>query len=139
MVTESPARELMDELSRQGILLEARGDKLRYWPKSAVPPETVERLREHKREIIARLQGRQSAMHEWSDEATAMIAWYREQRDRLPMVPFQLRPGCRVSDPESFYASLDDDIRRGPFDARATRGGLLADLRDLKSLTEAEN
>jgi hypothetical protein len=46
---------LLADVARLGITLEARGDRLRYRPRSAVTPELVERLTAHKAELLAML------------------------------------------------------------------------------------
>lgn len=50
------ARELLDALARQGVTVEAHGDRLRYSPREAVTPDLLERLREHKAELLALLR-----------------------------------------------------------------------------------
>ncbi len=45
--------EVLAEASRRGILLVPRGERLRFWPKSALTPELLAELREHKAEILA--------------------------------------------------------------------------------------
>ncbi len=44
--------ELLDELARLGITLVASDDRLRYHPRELVAPELVERLKEHKAEVL---------------------------------------------------------------------------------------
>ena len=39
------AAELMADLTRLGIRLEAHGDRLRYWPRSALTPELANRMK----------------------------------------------------------------------------------------------
>jgi len=51
---------LLDELHSLGVTLEARGDRLRFRPVRAVPPDLVERLRANKDEVLAHLE-RQAA------------------------------------------------------------------------------
>ena len=53
-----PAAALINELTDRQITLEARGDRLRYRPRSAVPPELMERMKAHKVEILAILRAR---------------------------------------------------------------------------------
>ena len=48
MVTEA----LINNLARLGVTLVSDGDRLRYYPKDAVGPELVTRLREHKAEVL---------------------------------------------------------------------------------------
>lgn len=45
--------ELLDELRRYGVTLEADGERLRYAPKTAVSAALAERMRTHKRELLA--------------------------------------------------------------------------------------
>lgn len=47
------AADLLAELGRRGIQVEAHGDRLRYRPRSAVTPELAQRLKSHKRELLA--------------------------------------------------------------------------------------
>jgi hypothetical protein len=50
------ASDLLSDLQRAGVRLEAVGERLRYFPRSAVTPELVARLREHKAELLAVLR-----------------------------------------------------------------------------------
>jgi hypothetical protein len=49
--------QLLADLARLGIRLEARGDRLGYWPRSALSPDLTERLKAHKDELLAKLRG----------------------------------------------------------------------------------
>lgn len=49
------AAELLSDLTTLGIQLEARGERLRYWPRSAATPDLVARLQAHKGELLAML------------------------------------------------------------------------------------
>ena len=49
---------LLSELHSLGVTLEARGDRLRFRPVNAVPPNLVEHLRANKEEVLARLERR---------------------------------------------------------------------------------
>lgn len=51
------AAALLTALVRRGIELQARGDRLRYRPRSALTPGLVERIRAHKPELLALLRG----------------------------------------------------------------------------------
>lgn len=68
------ASELLTALRDKGIRLEARGNKLRYYPASAVEPELREVLAAHKTEVLALLKA--------SDEE---IAW--RIKAMLPQIP----------------------------------------------------
>lgn len=46
----------MADLAGRGIRLEAHGDRLRYHPRSAITPDLVDRLRDHKAELLAILR-----------------------------------------------------------------------------------
>ena len=48
--------QIIDDLHRRGVELQATGDKLRFRPKAAVPPDLLERMRENKAEIITALE-----------------------------------------------------------------------------------
>jgi len=47
---------LLSELHSLGVTLEAHGDRLRFRPVSAVPPDLVEHLRANKQEVLAHLE-----------------------------------------------------------------------------------
>ena len=47
------AQALVAELRTRGVELIPAGDRIRFRPASAVPPELVERLRAHKAEVLA--------------------------------------------------------------------------------------
>jgi len=50
------AAELITDLARLRIRIEAHGDRLRYSPRSAVTPDLAERMKAHKPELLAMLQ-----------------------------------------------------------------------------------
>ena len=50
------AAELMANLARLGIRLEADANRLLYWPRSAVTPDLAERVKAHKGELLAILR-----------------------------------------------------------------------------------
>jgi hypothetical protein len=50
------AAKLLLDLSRLGIRLEAHGDRLRYFPRSALTPDLLGRLKTHKAELLALLR-----------------------------------------------------------------------------------
>jgi len=51
------AADLIADLARRGITLQARGDRLRYSPRSAVTPDLADRMKAHKAELLAVLCG----------------------------------------------------------------------------------
>ena len=52
------AAELIDDLARLGITIEAHADRLRYSPRSAVTPDLLGRLKDHKAELLAILRAK---------------------------------------------------------------------------------
>ena len=48
--------ELMTDLARLGIRIEAHGDRLRYSPRSGVTPDLADRMKAHKGELLAILR-----------------------------------------------------------------------------------
>ncbi|MDC0934647.1 DUF3820 family protein [Pirellulales bacterium] len=51
------AAELLAELNQLGITIKARGDRLRYSPRSAVTPDLAQRMKAHKPAMLAILAG----------------------------------------------------------------------------------
>lgn len=49
--------QLMTDLTRLGIRLEAHGDRIRYSPRSTVTPDLAQRMKMHKSELLAILEG----------------------------------------------------------------------------------
>ena len=52
------ATQLIADLDRLGVQLEAQGERLRYSPRSAVTPDLAGRLKTHKAELLAILQSK---------------------------------------------------------------------------------
>ena len=50
------AAEIMVDLARRGIRLEGEGERLRYYPRSALTPELLDRLIAHKAELLAAIE-----------------------------------------------------------------------------------
>jgi hypothetical protein len=157
--------ELLAAVALRGITLEARGDRLRFRPRSAVTPEMLEQLKAHKPDLLAILEAEREAAESawriefpppgdgarpalaldaragdcgsecrWGTKGRELVAWFLKKETRLPLGPFQLRPGVRVFDPARFYASLRADVEAGPSNAR--RAGLFVDLADLWTAAE---
>ena len=95
------------------------------------------------------LQSGQSLLESQTEPETAddqLISWFRENRDRLPPEPFDLRPGERILNPERFYAALETDIAAGPTGptgeffwrsvTRARWSPLLGDIAALKVIVD---
>jgi DNA polymerase-1 len=56
-MTAGAAELLLAELARCGIELQVHGDRLRFRPQAAVTPDLLERLKRHKAELLALMQG----------------------------------------------------------------------------------
>jgi len=69
------------------------------------------------------------AMYSWDEQTSGLIDWFLSQG--LPILPFRLRSGVEVVDPEKLYASLKSDIEQGIQGARARTGAMQEDLEDL--------
>jgi hypothetical protein len=54
--TRAPAAALLVELTRRGIELQARGDRLRYRPRSAMTPALAKCVEAHKPDLLALLR-----------------------------------------------------------------------------------
>lgn len=50
------AAELLDDLTRLGIRFEADGERLRYYPRSALTPDLLDRLKASKADLLALLK-----------------------------------------------------------------------------------
>lgn len=50
------AAEIVTDLARRGIRLEASGERLRYAPRSALTPDLLDRLKAHKAELLASIE-----------------------------------------------------------------------------------
>ncbi len=76
------AAVLVETLKARGVTLEAHGDKLRWTPRDALTPGEVERLRQHKRDIMEVLS------HPDTDDVVgALIAEAQARGVRLRLNP----------------------------------------------------
>ena len=87
------AAQLMTDLARLGICIEAHGDRLRYSPKSTVTPDMAARMKDHKGNLLAILRRDLEARD--SDPINAM---YRRINLAIPR-------GIHV--PDEFWCRLD--------------------------------
>ena len=71
---------LIADLDRLEIQLEARGDRLRYSPRSAVTPELAQRMKDHKCELLTILQPASDASSVGLTDAPAL---WQAALDRL--------------------------------------------------------
>lgn len=90
--------ELLLGLGRLGIRLEADGERLRYRPRSALTPDLLARLKEHKAELLAMLGA--NAVAPEIDQSNAVAVW-RAALDRLegdPLLPPDVMDALRSAD-----------------------------------------
>ena len=96
------ATHLMVDLDRLGIRLAAHGDRLRYWPRSAVTPDLADRMKAHKGELLAVLH---------SDQCRHIDSeCYRDAP--APGRPGWIRTTCRTCDRFIGYRHAHDHYRR---------------------------
>jgi hypothetical protein len=65
-------------------------------------------------------------MYSWDEQTAGLINWFLSAS--LAALPFRLRTGVEVTNPQRFYASLRIDIEQGVDGARARSGALQKDL-----------
>ena len=105
------AADLITDLARLGIRIEAHGDRLRYSPRSAVTPDLARRMKAHKGELLAIL--RPEADAPTIDLTDAMAVW-QAALDRLegdPLFPPDVMEALRAAD-----AQWADDPEAGEAD-----------------------
>ena len=89
------ATQILADLAHLGIRIEARGDRLRYSPRSAVTPDLVGQMRAHKAELLAALEPSRAAadiLCPWckgSDLADADAGLRCVVCDRIAWVPHE--------------------------------------------------
>lgn len=72
---------LVADLVWAGVRLEAAGDNLRYRPQSAMTADLVERLRDHKPELLFLLAAPGYGRHGWTRRQAAYLIRNARQRD----------------------------------------------------------
>jgi hypothetical protein len=105
------AAQLLSDLIRLGIRIEAHGDRLRYSPRSAVTPDLADRMKAHKGELLAIL--RRDPDTPAIDPTDATQVW-QAALDRLegdPVFPPDVMEGLRAAD-----ARWADDPEAGETD-----------------------
>ena len=68
------ASALLEELRGHGVELSTEGEQLRYRPKSAVTPELLDRLKEHKVDVLKLLTWERRKLEE-ADRRGLLIRW----------------------------------------------------------------
>ena len=71
--------ELLSDLDRLGIRLKADGERLRYYPRSALTPDLLGRLKAHKADLLALLQATSAP-----DQAPATSTSWRDRSGSCP-------------------------------------------------------
>ena len=61
------AAEILEDLRRRGVTLVAEGDRLRFYPKAAVPLETRDLMARHKPDLLALVRETRPAYSPWPD------------------------------------------------------------------------
>lgn len=92
------AADLLAELNERGITVEARGDRLRYSPPSAVTPDLADRMKARKGELLAILR---DAPNDTAIDLTDATAAWQTVLDRLegnPLFPTNLMEALRAAD-----------------------------------------
>ena len=76
------AVQLVQDLTEAGATVAVRGDKLRCTPRERMTPQLIHRVREHKPELLARLEYA-------SDTLTADALWHKalDQLEGDPLFP----------------------------------------------------
>mgnify|MGYP001156808623 FL=1 len=76
------AVQLIQDLTEAGVTVAVRGDKLRCTPRERMTPQLIHRVREHKPELLARLEYA-------SDTLTADALWHQalDQLEGDPLFP----------------------------------------------------
>lgn len=110
------AIELYDLATKQGLRLEARGDKLAVIPRDRVSPDLAETLRQHKTELLdwlSRPRGWQALPPDnlpLSPDPPSPTA-----RDRKRMIAYLLGQGCdRPGELTAWLVRRENDYFAGP-------------------------
>jgi hypothetical protein len=89
------AVELLLDLGRVGIRLEADGEKLRYFPRSALTPDLLDRLKTHKAELVAMLRTNAKVPDLDRNDATAVWGAAVDRLHGDPLFPHGLLNAMR--------------------------------------------
>ena len=81
------ATQLMTDLARLGICIEAHGDRLRYSPRSAVTPDLTERMKANKTELLAILRNNAEDPEMYVTYASATRRAARDRVNGGPLLP----------------------------------------------------
>jgi len=109
------AAALLAELAQLGITIEAHGDRLRYSPRSSVTPDLADRLKAHKRELLAMLTAEGDAPT--VVPISAIETWHHALNRLAGEFPAEVTEGLRSADVR--WADDETDRTESPrIDAR---------------------
>jgi DNA polymerase family A/TubC N-terminal docking domain len=97
--------ELMTDLSRLGVRLEATGGRLRYFPVSAVTPELIERMKACKGELLELTRAK--AREQRTSEPVVSMPATIDRLERDPLSPLG-ESGTRL--PEQVQVAADEQV-----------------------------
>ena len=121
--------QVLAEVERRGVTLAPAGDKLRFRPKDALPPELVEELRAHKASILRLLTDREIAARdprpvegvgEVLEMARARFGLPPE--DREPPAPPRVRGRDRLTHRNTAKARFYREVQREDREKRLREG-----------------
>ncbi len=108
--------ELVKDLKRLGIRLEAHGDRLRYSPRSAVTPDVVAELKRHKGDLLAILR---SQIDTPAIDLTDATAVWNAVLDRVE--GSALFPPSAMEALRSASVRWENDVDNGPVQRTASQ------------------
>ena len=97
------AAEIMVDLLRLGIRLEAHGDRLRYSPRSAMTPELAEQIKMRKPELLAMLQSDSAKSNIAPTDPTAVWQAALDRLEGDPLFPPEILESLRKGQPRWIY------------------------------------
>ena len=92
------ATQLMADLARLGIRLEARSDRLRYAPRSAVTPDLADRMKAHKTELLEMLRIEADVPSFDPTDATSVWQTAVDRLEGDPLFPTDTMEALRAAD-----------------------------------------
>ena len=115
-----------------GRLIPLDDGRLRVTALEPLPEELVDRIRQHKPEVIAILTRADLQASGWDAETAEIIEWFLTTSP--PREPFTLSKAVVVAHPARWWEALCRDVAAGPHGPRARYGALQQDLRRLAAL-----
>ena len=134
-IITTAATDLVREVESAGGRLSPLDDgRLRVTAPEPLSEDLVDRIRQHKPEVIAILTSPGLQASGWDSETAELIRWFSGAEP--PTKPFELSKGVTVANPAHFWEALRRDIAAGPRGPRARYGALQQDLRRLADLVK---